>query len=129
VRARTGDSDVQFTLLLSTANMPDLDINFWYRLGTQEVWHTECPSCGALSNLSDPAGVFPAKSIAYNTGQLAGVPINEYAWICPECGGPIADPRHGRYIAANPGASPNYRFFLLPRTISPRITPRAMIEG
>jgi hypothetical protein len=31
VMARMGDSDVQFALLLSTANMPDLDINFWYQ--------------------------------------------------------------------------------------------------
>ena len=44
VRARTGDSDVAFTLLLSTAHLPELDINAWYKMGSQEVWHTKCES-------------------------------------------------------------------------------------
>lgn len=129
VRARTGDSDVQFTLLLSTANMPDLDINFWYQLGSQEEWHTECPHCRALSDLSDPAGIFPARSITYNTGQMPGAPVNEYVWSCPECGGWIEDAQRGRYIVKNPNANPKVRSFLLPRTISPRMTPRDMIEA
>lgn len=128
VRARLGDSDVAFTLMLSTANMPELDINFWYREGTQEVWHTECPHCHALSDLSDPVGVFPAKSIVYNTGQIASAPENEYLWACPACGGWIEDPQQGHYIPQNPGADPKIRSFLLPRTISPRMTPRMMME-
>lgn len=123
VRARTGDSDVQYTLLLSTANMPDLDINFWYGLGTQEVWHTRCPSCGLLSDLSDPAGVFPDKSIAYS------METKEYHWSCPHCAGRIEDPQIGEYVVGNPDADPKMRSFLLPRTVSPRITPRNMIEG
>ncbi len=129
VRARTGDSDIQFTMLLSTANMPELDINFWYLEGTQEVWHTECEHCGSLSDLSDPAGVFPDKSIGYNDGCVPGVAPNEYYWRCPECGEPIADPQRGRYIVTNPAAPPNVRSFLMPRTISPKLTPRKMIEA
>jgi hypothetical protein len=129
VRARTGDSDIQFTLLLSTSNMPDLDIDHWYRLGTQEVWHSECPNCGALSDLSDPAGTFPGKSIGYNNGDVPGVPLHEYYWRCPACGGVIEDPQRGRLVAQNPGANPKWRSFLLPRTISPRLTPRAMFEA
>jgi hypothetical protein len=127
VRARTGDSDIAYTLLLSTANMPDLDINFWYLMGTQEVWHTRCPHCDALSDLTDPAGIFPVRSIGYNTGQFPDANLNEYVWMCPECGGHILDPQIGEYVAAKPGAS--YRSFMLPRTISPRITPREMVEG
>jgi len=127
VRARTGDSDVAYTLLLSTANMPDLDINFWYLMGTQEVWHTECPSCHAQSDLTEPAGIFPGKSIRYNTGQFPGAPMNEYVWTCPECGGYIADPQIGSYKVLKPGAP--YRSLMLPRTISPRMTPREMIES
>lgn len=123
VRARTGDSDIQFTLLLSTANMPEMDIDHWYRMGTQEVWHTECPQCGELSDLSDPSGMFPAQSIAYNERAL------EFEWRCPACGGVIDDPQIGRYVVKNPGAAGNIQSFLLPRTISPRMTPRAMIEG
>lgn len=134
VLARMGDSDVQFALMLSTAFMPEADINFWYMQGTQEVWHTECPTCGAESDLSDPAGIFPDLSIGYNTGQFRPVggrepPVNEYIWTCPHCRGWIPDPQRGRYIAQNPGANPRIRSFLLPRTISPRMTPRAMIEG
>ncbi|WP_431860183.1 phage terminase large subunit family protein [Azospirillum sp.] len=129
VRARTGDSDVQFTLLLSTANMPDLDINFWYQQGSMEVWHTRCPHCQALSDLSDPAGVFPSKSIGYNTGQIVGAPLNEYVWTCPACGGMIVDAQVGEYVVNKPGANPKIRSFLLPRTISPRMTPRNMIEA
>lgn len=123
VRARMGDSDIRFTLLLSTANMPELDIDHWYRLGTQEVWHTECPHCGELSDLSDPAGIFPSRSIAYR--DAAG----DFEWRCPNCEGVIDDPQRGRYLAQNPAAPANLRSFLLPRTISPRMTPRDMIEG
>lgn len=129
VRARTGDSDIQFTLLLSTANMPDLDINFWYQQGNQQVWHTECKSCGELSDLSDPAGNFPDKSIGFNNGDVPGVEKGEYYWRCPCCGAPIDDPQQGRYIASNPAASKNVKSFLLPRTISPKLTPRKMIEA
>lgn len=127
VRARTGDSDVAFTMLLSTANMPELDINFWYLMGTQEVWQTLCPHCDAMSDLTDPAGIFPARSIGYNTGQIPTAPLNEYVWLCPECGGHIVDPQVGEYKAFKPGAA--FRSFMLPRTISPRMTPREMIES
>jgi hypothetical protein len=129
VRARTGDSDVQFTMLLSTANMPDLDINFWYQQGSQEVWHTECKHCGELSDLSDPSDNFPDKAIGYSDSAIEGVEKHEYYWRCPACGGVIDDPQHGRYIATNPGGTRNIRSFLLPRTISPKLTPRKMIEA
>lgn len=137
VMARMGDSDLRFSLLLSTANMPDMDINFWYQQGNQEVWHTECESCGALSDLSDPAGIFPSKSVVYNHGQFtafksgAPIPKLEYLWCCPECAKPIEDPQRGRYIATCPNPpTATVRSFMLPRTISPQnVFPRDMIEG
>ncbi len=141
VLARMGDSDVGFALMLSTANMPDLDINFWYQQGTQEVWNTRCLSCNALSDLSDPAGTFPSRSISFNVGQVPAAaagpegasprdaPLNDYVWTCPICDHHIPDPQHGEYVVGNPGASPLVRSFLLPRTISPRMSPRDMIEG
>lgn len=132
VRARTGDSDISYTLMLSTANMPDLDINFWFQQGTQEVWMTRCPHCAQLSDLSDPAGNFPAKSIAYNSGQFPDRPLNEYYWACPSCAGVIDDPQVGEVVVVNPAAasaSTSIRSILLPRTISPRMTPRAMAES
>lgn len=126
VMARTGDSLIRMMLLLSTANMPDLDIDAWYQPGTQEVWHTKCPHCSALSDLSDPIATFPSKSIGYNTGQHQGAPKSEYVWTCPACGGWIQDPQQGSYIPQQPDAM--YRSLLLPRTISPRLTPRKMME-
>ena len=91
VRARCGDSEIGFTMLLSTANMPEADINAWYLRGTQEVWETECPACGEFSDLSDPAGIFPVKSILWSDGKnLAPVrdhlgdlrtpPAETYVW-------------------------------------------------
>lgn len=129
VIARMGDSDVQFALLLSTAYMPSLDINFWYQKGTQEVWHTYCDGCGKESDLSDPVGVFPDLSIGYNLDGTAhpGAPPNEYVWTCPHCRRWIPDAQVGRYVCTNPNADPRIRSFLLPRTISPRITPRQML--
>ena len=153
VMARMGDSEIGMALMLSTANMPGADINYWYMLGDQRVWHTQCPSCGALSDLSDPAGIFPDRSIKYERG--------EYYWACPSCGGTILDPQDGRYIPAvkreedgqrlrrlraeaegedsevrdeddapNKGhGDPDIISFLIPRTISPKITPRKMISA
>ncbi len=130
VYARMGDSPLRFALMLSTANMPDADIDFWYQQGTQEVWHTRCLRCDAESDLSDPQGIFPAKSTTWNTGQVKNAPRGEFIWTCPACGGWIDNPQIGRYIARNPGAAANgIRSFLLPRTISPRITPREMVTA
>lgn len=126
--ARTGDSLIDFKLMLSTANMPDLDIDRWYRLGTQEEWHTRCPSCNELSDLSDPNGIFPKRSIAYNTGQVRGAPPDDYCWTCPQCSGYIADPQVGALVAKNPAAGMKMRSFLLPRVISPRVTARVAAE-
>lgn len=160
-RARMGDSDVRFLLLLSTANEPEKDINSWYLRGTQEVWKTRCPHCQALSDLSDPAGIFPELSVGYSDGTnhrpircddpariedmnvilKAGnnepmrvvegyiiPPEDDYVWTCPECRQWIADPQAGEYIVTNPAAvRARVRSFLLPRTISPKMTPREMI--
>jgi hypothetical protein len=118
VLMRLGDSDIDFVLMLSTANMPEADINYWYALGTQEVWHSRCDACGALSDLSDPAGIFPDRSVAFNAGQIAGAPVGEYVWVCPECGAWIPDPQHGELVVTNPGGQ--HQSLLMPRTISPK---------
>ena len=140
VLARMGDSDVQFAMLLSTAFMPSLDINFWYQRGSQEVWHTVCLTCERESDLSDPVSIFPDLSIGYNLGGDAFKPVltpdkgllvpprDEYVWSCPHCRGWIPDPQAGRYVTQNPGADPLIRSLLLPRTISPKITPRMMLN-
>lgn len=140
VLARMGDSAVQFAMLLSTAFMPSLDINFWYLRGSQEVWHTVCLTCERESDLSDPVSIFPDLSIGYNTGgdrykplidqngRHLHPPTDEYVWTCPHCGGWIPDPQFGRYVPQNAGADRKIKSFLLPRTISPKITPRQMVN-
>jgi hypothetical protein len=127
--ARTGDSHIDFRMMLSTANMPDLDIAFWYALGTQEEWHTRCRTCNALTDLSDPAGIFPKRSIAFNSGQIPGAPLGDYCWVCPQCTAYIPDPQVGELVVKNPAAGPLMRSFLLPRVISPRMTARQAAEG
>lgn len=127
---RLGDSHIDMALFLSTANMPDLDINYWYQLGTQEEWHTECPHCKALSDLTDPVLNFPKRSIAYNTGQVKGAPLNDYAWVCPECQGYIEDTQRGRYIARKPSTEVGaIQSVMLPRTVSPTMTARKFYQG
>jgi hypothetical protein len=127
--ARTGDSHIDFRLMLSTANMPDLDIDYHYTMGTQEVWHTRCSACNELSDLSDPIGNFPKRSITFNEGQIEGAPLNDYCWTCPLCRAWIPDPQVGELVVKNPAAGPKRRSFLYPRTVSPRITPRKAAEG
>lgn len=125
ISMRTGDSLIRLMLLLSTANMPDLDINFWYLLGTQAVWHSRCEACGELSDLSDPAGIFPQKSISYHTAAapVAGAPnslLDHHVWTCPVCRHWIRDPQIGELVPTFPERK--IQSFLLPRTISPRLT-------
>lgn len=130
VRARLGDSDMQFTLMLSTPNNSGLDINEWYLRGHQAAWHVRCRHCLALTDPSDPAGIFPDRSIVFNGGQIKGAPDDDFCWICPECGQYIGDHmQEGEYVSQNPAADPRIRSFLLPRTISPRMTARDALVG
>jgi len=123
VRARMGDSDIRFTLMLSTPVNYGTDINAWYLLGHQAVWCTRCSHCESLSDLSDPAGIFPDKSVIHDG--------DDYCWACPVCGEviPPSQMQVGEYVSQNPGADPLIRSFLLPRTISPRITARDAVVG
>jgi hypothetical protein len=51
-------------------------------------------------------------------------------WVCPECGQYIGDQmQEGEYVSQNPAADPRIRSFLLPRTISPRMTARDALVG
>lgn len=130
---RMSASQVRFKMMLSTANWPELDIHYWFNLGTQEWFYTECPSCLKSFELTDH---FPA-CIQYNTGQVRGVvcddgttkepPTNEYVYVCPSCAGWLADTQRGAYVARNPGA--RVRSFQINQIQSPTITARDMMEG
>lgn len=126
---RLSASRIRFTMMLSTANFPDADIDFWYKLGDQQVWMTICDACGAESDLSD---CFP-ECVAYNTGQVVGAPMNQYVYVCPSCGAWIEDPQHGRCVAQNPHNSEatgqRVESFHYPQTISPTITAGDMMTS
>ena len=43
---RLSASELRFTLMGSTANWPDADIDHWYKRGSRHRFHTTCPTCG-----------------------------------------------------------------------------------
>jgi len=122
-RERMSASRFRYTLMLSTANWPDLDIHFWYQQGTQHAWHTACDACGEETDLS---AHFP-ECVDYNTGQHPGFELNEYLYVCPRCRAGIIDTQRGRFIAARPDAL--VRSYHISQIISPTITPRELMEG
>jgi hypothetical protein len=123
VYERMSASKIRFRFMLSTANVPDADIDFWYKQGTRNAWHTRCDRCAAETDLSEH---FPA-CIDYNRGSHAGAPINEYVYVCPACQAWIEDTQNGRFVAGNPGAS--IESYHISQIISPTITPRDLIEA
>lgn len=123
VYERMSASRMRFRLMLSTANIPENDIDFWFRQGTQKEWHSACPHCHAETDLSKH---WPDCCL-YNEGQIADAPVNEWVYVCPACAGWIEDTQVGRFIEANPGAS--IESFHISQLISPTITPRDMAEA
>lgn len=122
-RERLSASHIRFILMGSTANWPDLDINWWYKRGTQYRFHTRCPSCDASHVLDE---YFPA-CIAYNEGEIAGAPLNNYCYVCKTCNGWIEDSQIGEWIADAPNAEIISAHF--PQILSPTISPREIIEA
>lgn len=92
---RLSASSVRFTLMGSTANWPDADIHHWYKRGSQNKFHTLCPTCGSSTPLDD---YFP-NCIRWDTDR--GI----YRYVCPN-GHWLDDTQIGEWIAANPAADP-----------------------
>jgi hypothetical protein len=116
-RERLSASHIRLVLLLSTANWPDADINFWYQLGTQEEFETECPSCGVFDVLDK---AWP-KCIKLDTE------ADHYRYCCPSCGGWIDEPQQGRWVERNPGArfiSSHYS-----QILSPNVSPDEIADA
>lgn len=120
---RLSASRIRYTLMGSTANWPEADINWWYKKGQQWRFHTLCPECGESHVLDD---YFP-ECIDYNAGQVKRAPVDEYVYVCRTCRGWIDDPQRGEWRAANPGA----RIFSVhyPQFLSPTISAREIIEA
>ncbi|EDY2030019.1 hypothetical protein GTB64_004461 [Salmonella enterica] len=119
-RERLSASSLRYTLMGSTANWPDSDIHYWYKLGSQFEFETECPSCGAAKPLDK---YFP-ECIKWDEE------THKHRYVCESCGGWIDDPQRGQWVARNPdaelGDSP-IRSIHFPQFLSPTITPGDII--
>lgn len=122
-RERLSASAVRFTLMGSTANWPEEDINWWFKQGTQHRFHTRCPCCGKSVILDD---YFP-ECIAYNASQVRGAPLDEYVYVCKHCGGWIEDPQNGEWLPDI--AVARILSIHFPQFLSPTISPREIIEA
>ena len=116
-RERMSASSVRYTLMGSTANDEDLDINYWYKRGSQHQFHTLCPHCNQSSILDES---FP-NCIQYNDKE------HEYQYVCAHCEGWITDSQVGEWIAKDPAAL--YTSLHFPQMLSPTISPREIIES
>lgn len=119
---RMSASFIRFTLMLSTAKWPDADIHFWYKMGKQYRFHTEC-DCEDGVLLDDH---FP-HCVVFNEKQYRGAPKDEYVYVCPVCNAYIPDQQVGRWVAHNPGAPIDSVH--LPQILSPTVSPQEIIEA
>lgn len=92
---RLSASRIRFSLMGSTANWPDSDINHWYKRGSQHRFYTRCAECGSEKPLDD---YFP-DCIKWDPGRRA----NRY--VCPN-GHWLDDTQAGEWRADNPDADP-----------------------
>lgn len=90
---RLSASPVRFTLMGSTANYPDADINHWYKRGSKHRFYTRCPVCGAAKPLDE---YFP-DCIAWDAEK------NIYRYVCPN-GHWLEDTQNGEWVPENPAA-------------------------
>lgn len=88
---RLSASPLRFMLMGSTANWPDADIDFWYKLGTRHQFHTRCPVCDSSKPLDE---YFP-QCIRFDPER------DTYRYVCPN-GHWIDDPQHGEWVAQFP---------------------------
>ncbi|WP_293371514.1 phage terminase large subunit family protein [Nevskia sp.] len=132
IRERMSASDVKMELYVSTAMMPDEDIDYLYKRGTRMRFHTAC-GCPDGVVLDDyDAEIFP-NCIAYNEGQYTGAPPDEYVYRCPKCDVYIPDTQepaavgNNGWVEDNPGAP--YQSLHYPQTLSATVTAREMYES
>lgn len=129
-RERMSGSKIKYTLMGSTANWPDSDIDWWFKRGTQHQFWTRCSSCGTHQVLDehfpDCIGYDPEAPRLNKRDRDAGM-LGEYRYRCHACGGWIDDPQDGEWRPKSPNAS--IRSVHFPQFLSPTISPREIIEA
>jgi len=128
---RLSASEVRFTLMGSTANWPDADIDHWYKRGSRRRFHTRCPTCG----VAEPIDNYFPNCFKWNE---AG---NFWNYTC-RAGHVIEDPQIGEWIAENPDADPpvdtsipkrnrplRIRSVHFPQFLSPTIAPGEIYDS
>lgn len=124
---RMSASKIKFTLMGSTANWPDADIDFWYKKGSQHRFHTLCPTCGVAEPMDD---YFPAciKFDPTHPDLVTKIP-GDYRYVCRQ-GHWIDDPQQGEWIPDNPEAVAKKIISIhFHQMLSPTISPREMYEA
>ena len=128
-KERLSASRIRFTLMGSTANWPDSDINWWFKRGTQHRFRTRCPSCEGWQIMDDhfPPPPGGKSCIGYDEER------RDWRYACVHCGGWIDDPQAGEWVAENPDAltadGRGIESVHFPQFLSPTITPREMVES
>ncbi len=93
---RISHSPYKNKVFMSTAGIPDTDINRRFQLGTQHIWMSKC----GCPDGCDLARTFPDCVVA-DDPRRNNVPYLR----CPKCKWEIKDPQNGRYVRHNPGAA------------------------
>jgi hypothetical protein len=91
---RVSHSKYKYKVFMSTAGMPNGDINARFLLGTQHIWLSFC----GCPDGCDLARTFPDCVVVDDSRR------KEPYLRCPKCKYEIKDPQFGRYVAHNPGA-------------------------
>jgi len=127
VLERMSASRFKFTLMGSTANWPEADIDFWYQRGSQWRLHTVCPTCGVEEPLDDYFPDCIASDPEY-PDRITGEP-GDYRYIC-RAGHWIDDPQRGSWRPDNPDADGRrIKSIHFHQMLSPTISPREVIEA
>lgn len=136
VSERMSASAIKFKMLLSTAKLPDYDIDWWFKRGTRHHFHTDCRCAGGI--ILDADDVFP-NCIVYNEGEYdsQGAP-RDYVYRCPRCDTYIADSQMPKLVAGRPigtmgwvaeAPEAGYVSCHYPQTLSSTVTAREMYEA
>ena len=93
---RISHSPYKYRVFMSTAGMPDGDINERFQHGSQHIWMSKC----GCPDGCDLARTFPDCVIEDKKR-------NKLYLRCPKCKYVIKDAQNGRYVPHNPGANFN----------------------